>query len=71
MHATIDHPHDQPRFGRALARLRTHHLKQSRKEAVRKIKEVMRGYKKVKRVTSKDALCTKCANLKPISDFLA
>ena len=61
----------QPRFGRAMSRLRTAHLKDHRRRAVNLIKEAVRQCKTVKRRTSKDAMWVRSANLKPIFDFLS
>lgn len=58
-------------FGRALARLRSRHQVQNRRDAIRLIKANAKSCKGVKRNTRKDALWIRCANLKPVFDFLS
>lgn len=62
-------PH--PRFGKALAKLRSRHQKANRTKALKFIKQNVRSYRSIKRQTRKDALWVRCANLGPIFDFLA
>ena len=61
----------KPRFGVALARLRTRHAKENRRRALRLIKQHARKSQNMKRCTRKDGLWLKCANLNPVLEFLA
>jgi len=60
-----------PRFGRALAKVRTRHSARLRKQACNLIKENIRKYRTVKRNTRHDRLMMKCENLEPIFECLA
>lgn len=66
------HDNRQPlRFGVALARLRTCHADRIRKKALQVVKDNLKRYRQIKRVTYKDAMWVKHAELKPIFDFIA
>ena len=66
-------PPARPRFGKALAKLRTRHASRLRASARTTIKENVKAFKggQVKKNTRKNALWHKCANLRPIFEYLS
>ena len=60
-----------PRFGRAVARVRSRHLKRQRKAAASFIRKALKGDDRLDMTKKSHQLWMELANLKPIFQFLA